>query len=137
MKHKLKPILILLVSLSLLGAGYSYLAQQPELLKQFTDETGACLVISDTIYSMLLTHEKFQSFIPNAISTAHKETEVLIALSCDSREEVDSIVDKAIELGGTYVRDPQDHGFMYERAYRDLDGHIWEYYWMDPAVVEG
>ena len=62
---------------------------------------------------------------------------MLIALSCDSREEVDSIVDKAIELGGTYVRDPQDHGFMYERAYRDLDGHIWEYYWMDPAVVEG
>ena len=105
--------------------------------KQFTDETGACLVISDTIYSMLLTHEKFQSFIPNAISEAHRETEVLIALSCDSREEVDSIVDKAIELGGTYVRDPQDHGFMYERAYRDLDGHIWEYYWMDPAVVEG
>lgn len=104
--------------------------------QQFTDETAACLVISDTIHSMLLTHDKFQTFIPNAISNAHENTEVLVALSCDSREEVDSIVDKAIELGGTFVRDPQDHGFMYERAYRDLDGHIWEYFWMDPAVEE-
>lgn len=103
---------------------------------QFTDENAACMVISDTIFSMLLTQAYFQTFIPNPISDAHEDTEVLIALSCDSREEVDAIVDKAIELGGTTFRDPQDHGFMYGRAYRDLDGHIWEYIWMDPAALE-
>lgn len=111
------------------GLGYTF---NP----QFTDENAACMVISDTIFSMLLTQEYFRTFIPNPISDAHQDTEVLIALSCDSREEVDAIVDKAITLGGTTFRDPQDHGFMYGRAYRDLDGHIWEYMWMDPAALE-
>jgi len=93
---------------------------------QFTDETATCMVISDTIYVMLLTWEKFQTFTPKAICDATKNTEVLVCLSCDSREAVDDIARKAVAAGGSTYNDPQDHGFMYAHGYQDLDGHIWE-----------
>lgn len=102
---------------------------------QFTDATAACLVISPHIHAMLLTHEKFQSFTHRPICDARASTEVLIALSCESREEVDRLVDKAIANGGAQFRDPADHGFMYERNFEDPDGHVWECFWMDPAAV--
>lgn len=103
---------------------------------QFTDETAACMMVSDNIYSMLLTEEKFKTFTPKQVADATKTSEVLIALSCDSRAQVDELVDKAIAAGGSAARPPQDHGFMYERAYQDLDGHIWEIFWMDPSFVQ-
>jgi predicted lactoylglutathione lyase len=103
---------------------------------QFTDENAACMVISEEIYAMLLTHDHFRRFTPKTIVDATSSTEVLVALSCDSREGVDEIVNKAVAAGGQTFRDPQDYGFMYERSFQDPDGHIWEYVWMDPTAVQ-
>lgn len=103
---------------------------------QFSDETGACMVISDTIFAMLLTHEKFAGFSPKPIADTQKTTEVLIALSRDDRAAVDAIVKAALTAGGSTFNEPQDHGFMYGHAFRDLDGHVWEVFWMDPAAAK-
>lgn len=103
---------------------------------QFTDHTAACMVIGEDSYAMLLTHEKFAVFTPKAIADATKATEVLTALSVESRAEVDRMVDAALAAGGTEARAPMDHGFMVDRAFNDLDGHIWEIFWMDPAHVQ-
>jgi predicted lactoylglutathione lyase len=102
---------------------------------QFTDETATCMIISEDIYAMLLTHEKFKTFTPKAICDATKNSEVLIALSCESREQVDEMVSKAVAAGGAIYNKPQDHGFMYAHGYQDLDGHIWEVLWMDPGAI--
>lgn len=102
---------------------------------KFTDETGACLVISEDIYAMLITHGRFKDFTPKKISDATQTTEVLLALSFDSREKVDEIYDKAIKAGATETRPSEDHGFMYARSFNDLDGHIWEVFWMDPKGI--
>ncbi|MFT0862309.1 VOC family protein [Ancylobacter sp. G4_0304] len=105
---------------------------------QFTDDTAACMVLSDTIFVMLLTHPKFAQFTPKAIADAHSSSQVLLALSQESRDEVDGMAAKAGEAGGTVDIGPvQDHGFMYGRSFADLDGHIWEVFWMDPATVAG
>jgi len=98
---------------------------------QFTNEQGACMVISDDIYAMLLTRDFFQGFTGKPIADATKSTEVLVCLSCDSRAEVDELVRKARAAGGTVPREPQDHGFMYGHGFEDLDGHIWELAYMD------
>ena len=98
---------------------------------QFTDETAACMVLTETIHVMLLTHEKFAQFTPKAIADARQVSEVLICISEDSREGVDAIAGKALAAGGREARDPQDYGFMYGRSFEDLDGHIWEPMWMD------
>jgi uncharacterized protein len=103
---------------------------------QFTDETATCMVISEDIYAMLLTHAKFREFTPLPISDAKKSTEVLTALSCDSRTQVDETLTRALAAGATAVGQPQDYGFMYHRSFQDLDGHIWEYFWMDPSFVQ-
>jgi predicted lactoylglutathione lyase len=102
---------------------------------QFTDETAACMVFSETIHVMLLTHAKFSQFTPKKIADAHATSEVLICISADSREAVDDITQKALAAGGREPRDPQDHGFMYGRSFEDLDGHIWEPMWMDMAAA--
>jgi len=98
---------------------------------QFTDENATCMIISENIYVMLLVEKFFKTFIPNEIADGNKQTEALICLSADSREEVDSLVNKALEAGGTTYRKPQDQGFMYERSFRDPDGHSWEIMYMD------
>ena len=103
---------------------------------QFTNEQAACMVIAENIYAMLLTEPMFKGFTPKDIAGATKTTEVMTALSSESREAVDTFLEKAIEAGATEVRDPQDHGFMYGRAFNDPDGHIWEVFWMDPAHVQ-
>ena len=102
---------------------------------QFTDDTAACMVISEENYAMLLTREKFQEFAPHKIADAKQVTEVLVCLSCDSRNEVDDLVQKAVAAGGNTFQDPQDHGFMYGRSFQDLDGHVWELVWMDPSAI--
>ena len=101
----------------------------------FTDHTAACMVIGEAIHAMLLTHEKFGEFTSKSIADARSSTEVLTALACDSREEVDRMVDRALEAGGSPAREPKDHGFMYERAFEDPDGHIWEIFWMDESAI--
>ena len=103
---------------------------------QFTDETATCMIISEDIYAMLLTHAKFRDFTPLPISDAKKATEVLTALSCDSREQVDQLLARALAAGANEFSDAKDYGFMYYRSFQDLDGHIWEYLWMDPSFVQ-
>ena len=101
---------------------------------QFSDDTASCMVFSDTIHTMLLTHEKFSMFTPKKIADSRETSEVLICISADSREEVDTIVDKATPAGGKADPAPkQDYGFMYGRSFEDPDGHIWEVMWMDLA----
>ncbi|WP_405020711.1 VOC family protein [Kitasatospora sp. NBC_00070] len=102
---------------------------------QFTDETASCMVISDTIFAMLLTEARFADFTKKPIADATASTEVITALSADSRAEVDELVDKAIAAGAGAVNDPMDLGFMYSRSFQDLDGHQWEYVWMDQAAM--
>jgi uncharacterized protein len=103
---------------------------------QFTDDTATCMIVSDTIFVMLLTHEKFSTFTPNSICDARKSTEVLVCLSCDDAKAVDELVRKAVAAGGSTYNDPQDHGFMYAHGFQDLDGHIWELMYMDPSAVQ-
>ena len=104
---------------------------------QFTDETAAAMVIDENIFAMLLTHEKFAQFNPGkSIADATKTSEVLIAISRDSREGVAELFDKAIAAGGKEVRPGDDYGFMTSKAFSDLDGHIWEVMWMDPGFVQ-
>lgn len=103
---------------------------------QFSDDTAACMVISEDIYAMLLTHQKFAPFTPKPIADATKTTEVLTCLSCDSKEDVNAMMNKALAAGATETRDPEDYGFMFGRSFTDLDGHIWELVWMDPAAVQ-
>lgn len=103
---------------------------------QFSNDKAAMMALSDTIAFMLLTHDFFGGFTPKTISDAHATTEVLICLSRDSREEVDSIVEAAAAAGGKAdIREKQDHGFMYGRSFEDPDGHIFEPMWMDVAAA--
>jgi len=102
---------------------------------QFTDETGTCMIVSDDIYVMLLTHDKFKTFTPNPICDAKKNTEVLVCLSRESRAAVDDIVGKAVAAGGNTYSEPQDHGFMYAHGFQDIDGHIWEVMFMESDVT--
>ena len=103
---------------------------------QFTDDTAACMVISETIFAMLLTHEKFASFSPKPIADTSQSLEVLTALSRDSREAVDAIVSAALAAGGTTYSEPKDYGFMYAHGFQDLDGHVWEVMWMDEGATQ-
>ena len=101
---------------------------------QFTDETAACMNISEDIFVMLLTENKFKTFTPKQICDATKSTEVLLCLSSASRDEVNEMVRKAVAAGGTTYKEPQDHGLMYGHGFQDLDGHIWELVFMEPSA---
>jgi uncharacterized protein len=101
---------------------------------QFTDETATCMIVSENIFVMLLTHEKFKTFTPNAICDATQSTEVLVCLSAESRAKIDEMVRQAVASGGTTYKEPQDHGFMYGHGFQDLDGHIWELVYMEPSA---
>jgi predicted lactoylglutathione lyase len=99
---------------------------------QFTDNTAACMVLSETISVMLLTHDKFRQFTPRPVADARSASEVLVCFSANSRAEVDALVEKAAAAGGHADPGPRlDHGFMYGRSYEDPDGHIFEIMWMD------
>jgi hypothetical protein len=104
--------------------------------EQFTDETATCMVVSDDIFVMLLTEEKFQTFTPKKICDAGKFTEVLVCLSLESRANVEEMVTKAVAGGGATYNEPQDHGFMYAHGFQDLDGHIWELIFMESTAVK-
>jgi predicted lactoylglutathione lyase len=93
---------------------------------QFTDETAACIDISDEIHVMAQTHAKFRTFTPRAICDATKAAEVLLSLSCGSREQVDDLVARAVAAGGSTYAEPKDYGFMYQHSFADPDGHQWK-----------
>jgi predicted lactoylglutathione lyase len=102
---------------------------------RFTNEQAACLEIAENVYAMLLVEPFFQGFTKLPVADARQCTEVLVALSCDSRAEVDEVVAKAVAAGGSTPNAPTDHGFMYQHAFADLDGHQWEIFWMDEKVA--
>lgn len=105
--------------------------------QQFTDEKAACMVISDTIYSMLVTEPMFKTFTPKAIADGHTTKEVIVCLSCESRQQVDDTIRKAVAAGGkAWPTEPLDHGFMYYHGFEDLDGHHWEIMFMEPSHVQ-
>jgi predicted lactoylglutathione lyase len=104
---------------------------------QFTDETAACMVFSETINVMLLTHDKWRAFTTKAIADSHKSSEVMLAISCDSKDAVNSMLDAANAKGGKADVNPkQDLGFMYNRSFQDPDGHIWEAVWMNMSGAQ-
>ncbi len=103
----------------------------------FSDDTTAAIPLSDTVSVMLHTHLKYAEFTKKRIVDSTSSSEVLLALSAASREEVDALVEKAVAAGGSVTGEPQDHGFMYGRAFDDLDGHTWEVMWMDPTAAQG
>ena len=102
---------------------------------QFTDETAACVVITEDIYAMILTHKKFKEFTTKDIADATKTSEVITCLSFESKEKVNEVVDTAVQAGATETREAMDYGFMFGRSFNDPDGHIWEVIWMDPAGI--
>jgi uncharacterized protein len=103
---------------------------------QFTDENATCMIVSDDIFVMLLVEPYFQTFTPKPIADARRSSEVLIALSCESREQVHEMVRKAVAAGGATYNDAKDHGFMLQHGYQDLDGHIWELVYMEPSALQ-
>ncbi|MFG0215709.1 VOC family protein [Brevibacillus porteri] len=107
-----------------------------EFNPQFTDQKAACMVIGENIFAMLLVEEFFQTFTKKELTDATRSTEVIVALSADSRAQVDEIVNKALTAGATPAKDPIDHGFMYSWSFQDLDGHLWEFLHMDQAAPQ-
>ncbi len=102
---------------------------------QFTDETSTCMVVSDTIYVMLVEQAKFSAFIDKPIA-ASTTTEAIFGFACETKDEVLALAGKAIELGARKVNEPEDLGFMFSWGFEDLDGHLWDLFWMDPNHVQ-
>jgi len=107
-----------------------------EFNPQFTDKNAACLMIGDNIFAMLLVEDYFKTFTKKDLSNAANTTEVILALSAESKEQVDEIVNNALAAGGSPSNDPVDHGFMYSWSFQDPDGHLWEVLYMDPSTVQ-
>lgn len=104
--------------------------------ERFSDDTAACLVVGDGASVMLLTKAKLAEFTPREVGDPRAQTQVILAVSAESRDEVDGLYDKALAAGGADVNEPLDYGFMYARSFEDPDGHIWEAVWMDVAAFE-
>jgi predicted lactoylglutathione lyase len=102
---------------------------------KFSDASATCMVVSSQVSVMLLSEERFQAFSPKNICDSSSFSEVLICLTCESREEVDALVSRALSGGGSTYNEPQDHGFMYGHGFQDLDGHIWELIYMAQEQV--
>jgi len=98
---------------------------------QFTDENAACMIINNEAFIMLLQEPFFKTFTRKELVDAHKSTEVLTSISAESKDKVNEILDKALSMGATEAREPQDQSFMFGRSFSDPDGHIWEVFWMD------
>lgn len=98
---------------------------------QFTDENATCMIVGEDTFVMLLVEKFFKTFTKKEICDTAKYTEAIVALSAESRDKVDQMIDRVVEAGGREYREPQDHGWMYERSFEDIDGHIWEIVYMD------
>jgi len=103
---------------------------------QYTDENATCMIVGDDIFVMLLVEKFFKTFTKKEISDTSKNTEVIVALSVEGKENVDQMINKAIEYGGKESREPQDHGWMYGRSFEDIDGHLWEVIYMDESALK-
>lgn len=103
---------------------------------QWTDSSATCMIVGENIFVMLLNRERFQTFTPKPVANARQTTEVLVCLGLDSRDEVDTLVRKAVAAGGSIYNEAQDHGFMYGHGFQDLDGHLWELVYLVPQAAE-
>jgi uncharacterized protein len=103
---------------------------------QFTDENATCMIIGEDIFIMLLVEKFFKTFTKKDVCDTSKNTEVIVALSVESREKVDQMIEKAIEAGGSEPREKQDHGWMYGRSFEDIDGHLWEVFFMEESAIK-
>ena len=103
---------------------------------QFTDEHATCMIVSDQAFVMLLVKSRFKDFTKKDLVDSTAQTEAILALSAESREQVDELADKALEAGGTAANEPMEMDFMYGRSFNDPDGHLWELVWMDPSAAE-
>ena len=103
---------------------------------RFTDDTATAMIVNEQAVVMLLVESKFEEFTTRELVDPTRQTEAIIALSADSREDVDAFADRALATGGSPANDPMDMGFMYGRSFQDPDGHQWEIFWMDPAALE-
>jgi len=103
---------------------------------QFTDENATCMIVGKDIFVMLLVEKFFKTFTKKEISDTTKNTEAIVALSAQSREEVDQMMEKVLDAGGREARDPQDHGWMYGRSFEDINGHLWEIFYMDESAMK-
>jgi predicted lactoylglutathione lyase len=131
-----KQIFINLPVVDLKKAIAFYTAIGAQQNMQFSDDTAACMVISDAIFVMLLTHPKWATFTKKPIVDAKRDSEVMLALSCDSKSAVDAMVEAARKSGGKPDVNPkQDLGFMYGRSFEDVDGHVWEVLFMDMSQM--
>ena len=103
---------------------------------QFTDENATCMIVGKDIFVMLLVEKFFKTFTKKEISDTTKNTEAIVALSAQSREEVDQMMEKVLGAGGREARDPQNHGWMYGRSFEDINGHLWEIFYMDESAMK-
>ena len=104
--------------------------------ERFTDETATCMVVSDEAFVMLLKEDRFKDFTTRELADPGRQTEAIMALSADSREQVDELADRALASGGSQAKEPLEMDFMYSRSFHDPDGHHWELVWMDPSTLE-
>ena len=104
---------------------------------QFTDANATSMLVGEDAYVMLLIRDYFTSFSKRPVGDPQQETNALLAITVNSRDEVDALVKKAVAAGGSHAADPQDHGFMYSWSFYDPDGHHWEVFWMDPSAIQG
>ena len=103
---------------------------------QFTDENATCMIIGEDIFIMLLVEKFFKSFTKKDVCDTSKNTEAIVTLSVESREKVDQMLEKAKEAGGSEPREKQDHGWMYGRSFEDIDGHLWEVFFMEESAIK-
>jgi predicted lactoylglutathione lyase len=107
-----------------------------EFNEKFCDDGALCMIVSDQAYVMLLRRDRFAEFVTKPVADATEATALTVAISAEDREAVDAFAETALAAGASAAKDPQDYGFMYQRSFHDLDGHLWEVAWMDPVAVE-
>ena len=107
-----------------------------EFNEKFCDDGAVCMVVSDHAYVMLLQRDRFAEFVTKPVADASAATALTVAVSAEDRDAVDAFAEAALAAGASAAKDPQDYGFMYQRSFHDLDGHLWEVAWMDPVAVE-
>jgi predicted lactoylglutathione lyase len=103
---------------------------------KFTDENATCMIIGENIFAMLLVEKFYKTFTDKEICDSAKSTEAILALTAESREKVDEMMNNVISAGGIETRKPQDHGWMYSRSFQDVDGHLWEIFYMDESAMK-
>jgi uncharacterized protein len=103
---------------------------------QFTDENATCMIVGEDIFVMLLVEKFFRTFTKKEISDTSKNTEMIVALSMENKEKVDQMINKVVQAGGKESREAQDHGWMYGRSFEDINGHLWEVFYMDEGALK-